>query len=796
MFRNHLKIALRNLQRRKLISAINIIGLSLGVAVSLLLGVYANDIMTYDQFHEGHEDIYFLHRTRATPDGAQVPVGDTWGPLVDEIKASMPNVENGTHYAGGGATLTYNNNDFDQSVMFTDQSFFEVFSFPVDKGNEESFFAEPNSIVLSQEVANSIFGDEDPIGKVVELDLGEGAQYTITGVLGEIPFNSSITFDIIVNLESMKPRWTERGFYSWRASFMLSFLRLRPGQNPDDLSTQFQQLVEKFVPEQERGTLQLMPLRDYYDYNTRQQQYGYILFYISLGILFIAIVNFTNLNAAQSLVRFKEVGIRKVFGAGRKSLVNQFIGESMLTSSLSFVLGIGLAFLMLPQFVSLFEQQISLDFLIRLENLPFVLLFIFLMGFVSGIYPSLILSKLQPVAIFQDSVSTGKKGFDPKNLLIVLQFSIAIMLISAVMLMYQQISFMKGANMNFDPENLVSLSASSGNFSNAEEGESRIRALQNSIEALSGVTAVSASNTAPGRYPGSMILVQSDDARDQPPLDWRFVFVDHNYFPIMNMDFVSGRNFDADMATDEGLKAIVNEAAIRQLGWSSIEERRLVFPGREDDEGIEVIGVVRDFNYQSLARGIEPVIHLFAGRTNRRYSQLLVKLTSQNIRNTLQEMEAIWADFDQSSPFEYSFIDEEFERLYETEERVASMISYATGLAILVAVLGILGLASFSVVQRMKEVAIRKVLGASSRQILQLLVKRFTIILVISLLIAVPVNYYFMSDWLDSFAFRIDVNLLVYFFSGLTVLAVSWVVLGAYSMKAIRSNPVKTLRHQ
>ena len=794
MLSNYLKITFRNIRRQKLISSINILGLSLGVAVSLLLGVYANGIMTYDQFHENADDIYYLYRTRPTPEGSNIDVPDTWAPLVEEVKKEFPSVVEGTRFSGGGTTLIYNNTEFDQGIMYSDQGLFNMFSFPLEKGNAETLFEQPNSIVISAEVAERVFGDEDPVGKVVQLQIGRARDFVVKGVLGDIPFNSSFNFDIIVNLESRRQEWTERGLFDWRGSFMISFLQLRSDQNPEDLMAQFPKIVEKFVPERERGTLELMPLKDYYDFNTGQQQYGFILFYIAIGILTIAVINFTNLNAAQSLVRHKEVGVRKVFGAGRKNLVTQFIGESVITSTASFIIGISLAFLMLPKFISLFQQEISLDFILLAKNIPILLVGILLIGILSGFYPTMILSRLQPRAIFQDAVTTGKKGFDSKNILVVLQFSIAIMLISAVILMNQQIHFMKGANMNFDANNVVLIGASSGNFQDQEEGVARIQTLRNSIEALSGVESVSAANSAPGRYAGSFILVQSDDAKDKPPLDWRFVRVDHQFFETMKMEFIEGRNFDPNLSTDQGLKAVLNETAVKQLGWSTVEGRRLVFPGR--DGGIEIIGVVKDFNYQSLASGIEPVIHLYGGRTSSRYSFLLVKLNDQNISSTLSQMETFWGDFDQSSPFNYSFLDQDFERLYQTEERVASMISYATVLAIIVAVLGILGLASFSVIQRMKEVAIRKVLGASTIQIMSLLVRKFTIMLIVSLLVAVPFNYYFISDWLNTFAFRIDISILVYVLSGLTVLVVTWLVLSGYALKAVKANPANTLRHE
>lgn len=791
MFRSYLKIAFRNLKRQKLIAFINILGLSLGVAVSILLGVNSYGIMTYDQFHENSDNIYYLYRTRPTPEGGQMNVPDTWAPLVEEVKKEFPGVEAATRFAGGGTMVRYNDQEFGERIMFADQGMFEMFSFPMTTGSPETAFENPNSVVLSQEVAQRIFGNENPVGKTIQLRLGDYSDYQVTGVLGEVPYNSSFNFNMIVNLESRRQQWTEWGMFGWEGSFLLSFIQLGPDQAPEELEARFPLMVEKFVPESERGTFELLPLADYYDFNTRQQQYGFILFYIAIGIVLIAIINFTNLSAAQSLVRFKEVGVRKVFGAMKKNLVTQFIGEAVMVCTISFLLGIGLAFLLLPQFIALFGQPISLDFLFQPANIPLLLTAILMVGFLSGLYPTFILSRLQPRAIFQDSLNNGRRGFDPKSVLVVFQFAIAILLISAVGIMYQQIGYMKGANMNFDANNLIVIEAGSRGEANRLQ---QLQTLRNSLESMSGVESVSTSNSVPGRYSGSFMLVQSDDAREQAPLDWRFVEVDHRYFSTMDIDFTEGRDFDENLATDQGLKAVINETAKRQLGWEKVEGRRLMFPGQ--DRGIDVIGVVKDFNYQSLANAVQPVIHLYRGTASDRYDMLLVRLNPQTVANTMELIEQAWNEFDPNTPFNYSFLDQDFSRLYQTEERVASMISYAAVLAILVAILGILGLASFTVLQRMREVAIRKVLGASAVQILYVLFRKFTMMMLISLTLAVPLNYYFIDDWLNGFAFRVNINLLIYLGAGVLVLMATWTTLGGYAMKAVRSNPASTLRHQ
>ncbi len=788
---SYIRIALRNIRRKKFISSINVVGLSLGVAISLLLGVYAWDIITYDQFHENTEDIYFLYRTRLTPEGGNLDVSDTYAPLADEVKKAFPQVKHVTRFAFfGRGLMRVGDQEFREEITYSDQGMFDMFSFPLAKGVASEVFKNPNSIVISEEVAQRMFGDEDPIGQTVQMDLNETLTYEVTGVLGKVPFNSSFQFDVIINVESRKAFWTERGFWGWNASFMWSFVQLEKGQDPEELVAQFPAIAEKFISESERGTLELLPLAEYFDYNTNQQTYGYLLGYIAIGLLLIAFFNFANLNAAQSLVRFKEVAVRKVFGAGRGDLVQQFIGETALLFTLSAVLGVGLGFLLLPYFIGLFEQQMSLSFLLEPLSIVMLLVAIVALGALAGLYPTLRLSKLRSGDAMHGSWSKGKRGFDPKNILVSLQFAIAIMLISAVVIMYRQISFMKTADMNFDPDNVMIIEASGGR---EEEGQQRLTAFRNALESLAGVEKVSATSSVPGRYRGSYVLVQSDDARDKPPLDWRFVDVDHEYFKSLDIEFVDGRDFDIDMSSDER-KSVINEAAMEQLGWSSVEGRKLMFP--EEDEGFDVIGVVKDFNYQSLVNRVEPVIHVFRGRTSGRYEMLAVRLTGGDISETIGQIEAAWNDFDSSRPMEYSFLDENFKTLYENEERIGEMTLYATIMAIFVAVLGILGLASFNVIERMKEMAIRKVLGASVRQLLLLLLKHTTILLTIGLVIAIPINFMVMSDWLEDFAFRISLDAWTYLLATLIVLVTAWVVLGAYSLRAVKANPAGTLRNE
>lgn len=791
LFASYFFIALRNIRKKKLISTINVLGLSIGVAVTILLGTYSWNIITYDQFHENSEDIYFLYRTRVLPEGGNLDVSDTWPPMAEEIQNAFPTVQSIARFVFWGDTrIKYGDKELTRELSMAEQSTFDVFTFPLIQGNQEHVFDNSNSIVITQEVAKALFGDEDPMGKTVEIMMGESTPFEVTGVFEKIPFNSSIEFEVLVNMDFRKTAWKEAGYWTWNASFMWSFVRLEPGETEANLEAQFPPLVEKFVLPSERGTFELLPIANYYDFNTQQQEYGYLLGYIAIGLLLIAFFNFTNLNAAQSLTRNKEVSLRRVFGAGKNNLIQQLIGETVFLFLFSALIGIGLAFLLLPYFIDLFEQQMSLNFMFDPLIALVILLFFLTLGLLAGAYPTIRLSKLKAGDAIRGNRSGTRRGFDPKNILVTIQFSIAIILLSAVTIMYQQIDFMKTTGKHFNPDNLLTIQAAQGG---GEDSPQRLESFQNAVASITGVESVSATGSVPGRYWPSYVLILSADARNKPPFDWLFSSVDANYFPTLETEFVEGRNFDPSLGSEEG-KVIINEAAYEQLGWTSLEGKKLTFPDSEIE--MEVVGVVKDFNFESLTERVAPVVHRYRGRASDRYGMLMVRLNGGSIRETLGQIEEAWANYETNQPFEYNFIDESFAEAYENEERISTMTGYSAMIAIAVAILGILGLASFTVIERMKEMAIRKVLGASIQQLLFILLKQTTLLMLIGLAVAVPINYYFMEDWLADFPFRIELNFLVYVLATVIVMASSWLVLGSYTLKMVKANPSQTLRDE
>jgi len=489
MLRNYLKIAVRNLIKHKTYSIINIAGLAGSLAITILLLIYSESILTFDQFHKDSDRIYFMYRDRATENG-RIDVFDTWFPLVEAAVEEFPMVEQGTRLADFGNTWVEKGEvRFEEQVTYADSNFFNVFSFALLYGNPETVLDDPNSVIISSEVAQRFFGKENPLGKT--LRFGFENERIVTGVLGKIPPNSSYTFDCIAPLTTPLVRGF-MGSNMWGGSFCDSFIKLREGADPDQLRSQLNVLMDKYVNKQEQGNFLILPLRDYYDKLTQKRKYGPMLLGVAIGILAIAIINFTNMATAQSLLRIKEVGVRKVLGANRKKVIAQFIGESVILSLVALIIGGFLAELLLNQF----NQLVNMNLEIRiLENTSFLLIMLgigLVVGILSGSYPALWVSRFEAGHILK---GTGVKGgrMHVRNVLVVIQFVLAISLMASVGIIMKQISFLKNHDLNFDQDNVMVIPISLRDFQDPDAALPRIISFRNELKNIAGVEAVAGS---------------------------------------------------------------------------------------------------------------------------------------------------------------------------------------------------------------------------------------------------------------------------------------------------------------
>ncbi len=789
MLRNYFLTAIRQLWKKKFYFFINVFGLASGTAVAIIILIYVYNVLTYDRFHSNIDSIYFLYRDRPSPTGP-LRIYDTWYPLLDEARNAFPEIVGGTKVIPGNNTwMESEGKSFDEQFMWADSGFFHVFDFPFIAGNKETALAARHNIVLSEPLAKRLFGNEDPIGKSLRLFFN--TDYVVSAVVGQQPANSSIQFNAIVPMHTGIEGFREAG---WGSSFIYTFVLTRPGTDLAGLEKKLQILMTKFVGPSEHGTFKTLSMKNYNDEFSDQRKYAMMLLGIAMGILLLAAINFTNLASSQSFARTKEIGMRKTLGATRGKVIMQFLSESTLISFLSLLVGVGIAQALLPLFSGLMGMQLSLSILAHPVGLGALLLLGVLIGLVSGFYPAFFASGFQPIKVLKGLTVGHQKGGALRTGLLTFQFVVAIFLISGVAIVLQQVNHMKSKDLNFEKDNVMVMRASPRDYADADAANQMINLFCNQVQEFASVVSVARSSGIPGNYPGSFSLFVAEGNEKADPFDWRVARVDAQYFDVFKIPFREGRNFIAGSETDRQTGAIINEAAMRAMGLKSAIGKKLLFP---DGEGfLEIVGVTQDFNYGSVAQAVEPVVHVYRGEeayTNYPYVSILLQPGSGN---RIEEIGAAWQKQNPDRQFEYFFPSDRFNDLYNTEENIASIITFASTLAVIIACLGLFALASFNMAQRQKEVAVRKVMGASVSGLALLFIRKYLILVILALVISTPLTWYFAEDWLSDFAYRIQVNPLIMLASGLLCAAIAIATIGIKSVRTASANPVNSLKYE
>jgi putative ABC transport system permease protein len=791
MLRNYFLTAIRQLWKKKFYFFINVFGLASGTAVAIIILMYVYNVLTYDRFHSNIDNIYFLYRDRPSPNGP-IPIYDTWYPLVEETRNAYPEVIGGTKIVAGNSTwMEHEGKSFDEQFMWADSGFFHVFDFPFIAGNKETALATRNSIVLSEPLAKRLFGNEDPIGKTLRLFFN--TDYVVSAVVGELPTNSSIQFNAIVPMHSGIPAFREAG---WGSSFFYSFIVTKPETNPKALESKLQILMKKFVGPSEHGEFKLLPMKAYNEQFTDQRKYAMMLLGIAVGILLLAAINFTNLASSQSFARMKEVGMRKALGATRGKVILQFLSESTLLSFLSLILGLVVAQMLLPLFSDLVGMQLSLSMILAQPMALVALLLLgIIVGLASGFYPAFFASGFQPVKVLKGATLGTQKGGTVRSVLLAFQFVVAIFLISGVAIVLQQVNYMKSKDLNFEKDNVVVIQASPRDYADVEAANQMVNIFCNQVEEFTSVMSVSRTGGVPGNYSGSFSLFVAEGNETADPFDWRVVRVDAQYFDVFKIPFVEGRNFIKDSETDRQTGVIINEAAMRAMGLKSAVGKKLLFPGEEGF--LEIVGVTEDFNFGSVAQAIEPVVHVYRGEeayTN--YPFVCVQLQPGWGGDVIREIGDKWQALNPDRAFTYFFPSDRFNELYNTEENIASIITYSSALAVIIACLGLFALASFNMTQRQKEVAVRKVMGASVSSLALMFIKKYLILVIVASVISIPPTLYFAEDWLHDFAYRIQVNPFIIVGSGFLCACIAVATIGIKSWHTASANPVNSLKYE
>ncbi len=803
MFKNYLKVALRNLMRHKGYSAINLAGLAIGMACCIAISLLVYRDLSFDSFHEKGDKIYRLNTEMSLPGNAPQNIALCMSPSGPAMLDEFPEVIGYTRFwKSGPEEEKFHARYKDRKItiaqsIYTDPSIFNVFSFQLSAGDPATALEEPYSVVLTKESAQRIFGDENPLGKVIQRNGKD--DFKVTGVLKNVPATSHIHFDMLISIITSE----EATRNAWGNTFAYTYLLLEKGADVKALEGKFGQFLQKYMAKfSEYFVMYLQPLREIhlhssnieYDLNWKKTDvtYVYIFSAIALLILLIACINFMNLSTARSANRAREVGIRKVLGAGRLQLIGQFLCESVFLVFCSVVLATALIELLQPVLNDLFENAFDFNYF-NSWLLPLALVGVALLtGVLAGSYPAFFLSAFKPVAVLKGISSSGGKGSALRKALVVGQFAVSIILIICTIFVGRQLSYMQNKSLGFNKDQVISVSLNSVPENNAS-GHKFIEPLKNEWLQHSSVTGVAASGSRLGNVLGIEGISFEGNNPDELATA-TMMEVDYDYISFYGLELVAGRDFSQEFATDylpgNSGAYIINEALQKKLGWDSALGKKF---GTNPENLGTVIGVVKDFHFNSLHHKIEP---LFFSIRPGRIANLSVRIKPENMDATLGSLRKTWAAHVPGQPFEYSFLDDDFARLYKNEKLVAKIFGAFSLLAVFVSCLGLFGLISYSAEQRTKEIGIRKVLGASVSNIVLLLSKEFLMLLGIAIVIACPVAWYAMDRWLQNFAYRVELGPETFVLGGVIALVITVLTVSYQAIKAAYANPVEALRYE
>ena len=807
MLTNYLKIAWRNLMKNKVFSSINIVGLAVGMACCILIAAFVTDELSYDRYPAQANQMYRVE-LRLTENGGITTFSHVDAGVGPGIQAAFPEVQASTRLLQYGQVfMRYQDKQFkEQSIAMADSNFLKIFSIPLLEGNIKTALKEPGSIVITRAFAQKYFGTTPAMGKALLFGKQQEVR-KVTGIIDKIPSNTHFHFDAFLSTADLgikSPTWSNVGFYT--------YLVLNKEANPQKLEAKFPQLVAKYVvPEVQHdmgvslaeaqksvNTFRffLMPLTDIHLHSASKYELEangdissvYIFTILAIFILLLAIVNFTNLSTAGAASRSKEIGIRKVMGSVKTQLIRQFLTESTLLTFFALLLAVGAVGLLLPYFNKLSGKDISFDTLLSLKNAAILLAFGLFVGILAGAYPAFLLSFSTITTVLKggSAVQTSRRS-NLRSGLVVFQFAVSGALIVATMVTYQQLHFMQNKKIGFDKEQVLVIQDSYMLGQNEAVFKQQLQKDSRVIQAsLSASIPVGMSN-----MDGTQIYVRSDNSKERhAEIQTSIYHVDEEYLKTLGMELKEGRSFSKAFSTDS-TATIINETAARELGLGNTSPigKTIVRSGKRE---FTIIGVVKDFHYASTRQKIGPLMMLL-GRNS---GAIIVKVKAVDASDLIASFRKQWDAFNPPAPFTYSFLDERFAFLYEAEQKTSQLFTAFAVISIVIACLGLFGLAAFTAEQRTKEIGVRKVLGASVVSIIALLSKDFLKLVLIAILLATPIAWFAMNRWLEDFAYRIDLDWWVFTLAGLLSVGIALVTVSFQSIKAALMNPVKSLRSE
>ncbi len=795
MIRNYFLVALRNIKRNKVYSLINIVGLAIGLALFILISLYATFEFSFEKFHP---DFANIARVELNFDGKGRLVGISYNGMAETLVNDYPEIKDATRFINMGGTQTISREESEEFPqlrgLWAESSLFRIFGFRLLQGNSATVLSEPFSVVLTEELAERIFPDQNPIGKTVRLN--NDREFQVTGVVENCPENSHIQFQFLGSFATQNHFYGEGYTESWNRASCYTYVLLEENVDLASVNAKISDLLKVHVHESIPSLVYLKPLGDIHFHSNVLGEFGpagdlnqvRISLAIGFFVLLIACINFMNLSTARSTQRAKEVGLRKVIGARRSSLIRQYLSESILYALVSMFLAVILAELLLGVFSDIVGRELMLN-LFGGNFLLFQLLFIaLLVGVFAGSYPALFLTTFQPVAVLKEGFYPGSRSLLVRKILVVFQFSISIFLIFATLMINRQMHYIQQKDLGFHMDHILTM----GMRDAQPETNRKIALFQNEIRDIPSVREASVSRFDPSFNGAATVFFGWQGANEGDEAYVNINWIDHHFIDTYQIELLAGRNFFAQGGPAESDVCLINEAAARRFGWEDPIGQLLA-------EEITVVGLVKDYHFASLRYQIEPLILYNIQRTGpnpRIGNQMSIRIAGQDIDKTIHSLEQKYAEIFPGETFRYQFLDERMQRLYTAERRTSHTVAYLSIVAIFIACLGLYGLAAFTTQQHTKEIGIRKVLGSSVPRIVFLFSKEFGKWVLIANLIAWPLAFFAMQRWLQGFAYRTQVSWWIFVLSGLTALIIAIMTVSYQSIRAAMANPIDSLRYE
>ncbi len=803
MIRNYFKIALRNLWKNRTFTGLNIVGLTAAFGIAILLAIFSVFQLSFDRFHEQANHLYQVYSEDSSLEGIEANTTKS-EPFAAALQNEISGVEKITRYNGSGVLLSYQEKELRMNGAYVDPDFFDMFSFPIIKGDSKNPIGSESSIAITEIAAMRIFGEENAIGQTVTI-LRDGIEvpFTVSAIVKDFPNTSSISFDVVLNFKSQRKHAYERTIGRWDIENHNVYMKLSAGI----ASTQFEKNTKDFTelhykdeiesakrdgvqPNSEGNyrQIKLLPLTDvsFANFNqgsvTVNRTMPYLVLGIALLILFIACVNFINMSVAKSAQRLREIGMRKTLGANKKQLFFQFWGESILVFLMSTGLGVLMATLLLPSFQTLFRTQASFEILLNPSLMLLLIVSIVSITLVAGGYPAFLMSRLGTIQSLKGKLETNGKN-RLRNSLMVVQFSIAILLISGTLVLWNQVDFMRTKDLGFNKEQVIAFP-----LNGKRNDQQALKLLRDALQDKANIVSVSASNNilGIGKDGGRSTSVLGFDYKGRG-IETHMLVVDSDYIKTLDLSLIEGRPFRKNLASDS-LSVIINESMAKKLN----EKELLAAKINLDEKSFSIVGVVKNFNFQELDQHIAPMT-LFA-LPNWNLRNVYVKVTSQNLEQSYSDVKAAWNIIEPNAEFQGSFLNENIDRTLRKERTMITMIGSGSILAIVLSCIGLFAMSMLIVSQRRKEIGVRKIVGASVSAITVLLTKDFLKLVMIAFLIATPIAWWTMNKWLQNYVYRIDLELWMFLMAGGISILIAMLTIAGKTIKAATSNPVKSLR--